>query len=281
MNMHCRRAAAIYPRIFFALLLLPSLALAQRQVVRQIPLTRSGSLPATPPSGSNAQVGPELDSAIIGNDADGGDSDGGTGIALNRSIAKGPGAPISDRGKGRAKSNPELALTIDGINHFQQRFVAGGGNQFSIEPPDQGLCAGNGFVLETVNDTLQIFDTAGNPLIAPTDLNSFYGYTPAINRAKSPLQFGPSITDPSCLFDSATQRWFHVVLTLDRASITTQTLAGSNHLDIAVSATADPTGAWNVYSLPVQDDGTQGTPDHHCVQRQGKNLIHGPCLGDY
>ena len=277
--MHCRRAAAIYPRIFFALLLLPSLALAQRQVVRQIPLTRSGSLPATPPSGSNAQVGPELDSAIIGNDADGGDSDGGTGIALNRSIAKGPGAPISDRGKGRAKSNPELALTIDGINHFQQRFVAGGGNQFSIEPPDQGLCAGNGFVMETVNDTLRIFDTSGNPVTAPTSLNDFYHYAPAIDRAH--LLFGPSITDPSCLFDTQTQRWFHVVLTLDRVSPSGSALAGTNHLDVAVSATADPTGAWNFYSVPVQDDGTQGTPDHGCVARTKTGLVHGPCLGDY
>jgi hypothetical protein len=71
-------------------------------------------------------------------------------------------------------------------------------------------------------------------------------------------------------------------LTLDRtADPTSQALSGNNHLDIAVSATADPTGAWNVYSIPVQDDGTQGTPDHHCVQTQGKILVHGPCLGDY
>ena len=263
-----------------AVMLLPSGAAAQNQTVRQVQLTRSGPLPGATPISANAMTGPELDSALAGDDSD--DSDGnGPGISINRGIAKGPGAGVRTGGSGKAKSNPELSFSLDGINHFAQRFVAGGGNQFSIEPPDQGLCVGNGFVLETVNDTLQIFDTAGNPLIAPTDLNSFYGYTPAINRAKVPLQFGPSITDPSCLFDSATQRWFHVVLTLDRAAITTQTLAGSNHLDIAVSVTADPTGAWNVYSLPVQDDGTQGTPDHHCVQRQGKNLVHGPCLGDY
>jgi hypothetical protein len=48
---------------------------------------------------------------------------------------------------------------------------------------------------------------------------------------------------------------------------------GPNHLDLAVSRTADPTGQWAIYRLPVQDDGTQGTPDHDC---EG-----GPCLGDY
>lgn len=29
----------------------------------------------------------------------------------------------------------------------------------------------------------------------------------------------------------------------------------------------------------MQDDGTQGTPDHHCTL--GTNPAHGPCLGDY
>ncbi len=272
---------ACLSRYLFAFLLFPLVVLGQTQVVRQVPLTHRGSLPATPPTSPNALDGPELDAVQVEGDADnGGDEDeGGPGIKVNRTVAKGPGSPVGHGGNGKAKSNPELTLSIDGINHFQQRFVAAGGNQFSIEPPDQGLCVGNGFVLETVNDTLRIFDTAGNPVSAPTGLNSFYGYAPAIDRTKSPLQFGPSITDPSCLFDTQTQRWFHVVLTLDRANIFTQNLSGANHLDIAVSVTADPTGDWNIYSLPVQNDGTQGTPDHHCTL--GRNPAHGPCLGDY
>ncbi len=255
---------------------------SQPQSIRQIPLARNAPFPAASAANPNATQGPEFDATFVGGDADSAGSDsGGPAIALNRTISNVQGTPMPHRGSTQAKSNPELALSIDAINHFQQRFVAGGGNQFSIEPPDQGLCVGNGFVLETVNDTLQIFDTSGNPVTGPTDLNSFYGYAPAINRAKSPLQFGPSITDPSCTFDSQTQRWFHVVLTLDRANVFTQGLSGANHLDIAVSVTADPTGAWNVYSLPVQDDGTQGTPDHHCIQIINKAPAHGPCLGDY
>jgi len=259
-------------RIAFVVALFPLVVSAQSQIVRQVPLTRSGPLPQTPPMNANAQQGPELDAGLAGNDADGSDASG-SGVSVNRTISKGAGGGVSHSGNAKAKSNPELSLSIDALNHFQQRFVAAGGNQFSIEPPDQGLCVGNGFVMETVNDVLRIFDTAGNPVSAPTALNSFYGYTPAIDRTKNPLQFGPSITDPSCTFDVQTQRWFHVVLTLDRAVITSQALSGTNHLDIAVSATADPTGAWNIYSLPVQDDGTQGTPNHNCAA--------GPCLGDY
>ena len=256
------------------------------QTVRQVPLAGVSSISGSTSETANtgAVVGPEFDSTVIGGDTDGGDA-AGPSITINGTISQGPGGAVSHPGNGKAKSNPELMLSIDALNHFEQRFVAGNANQFSIEPPDQGLCVGNGFVLETLNDVLQIFDTAGNPLTGPTDLNSFYGYAPAIDRTKNPLQFGPSITDPSCHFDTQTQRWFHVVLMLDRANIFTQSLSGANHLDLAVSATADPRGAWNIYRLPVQDDGTQGTPDHNCQQfgppPNPLPLVHGPCLGDY
>jgi hypothetical protein len=264
-----RSRLGVVLRITLAIALLPLVVSARAQSVRQVPLTRSGPLPTTPPIDANAEQGPEVDSALAGDD-DSSDANG-PGISVNRTVSKGPGSGMLHHGSGKAKSNPELSLSVDALNHFQQRFVAAGGNQFSIEPPDQGLCVGNGFVMETINDVLRIFDTAGNPVTAPTGLNSFYGYAPAINRTTG--TFGPSITDPSCTFDVQTQRWFHVVLTLDRAKATSQALSGTNHLDIAVSATADPTGAWNIYSLPVQNDGTQGTPNHQCAR--------GPCLGDY
>src|SRR5262249_9634158 len=67
-------------------------------------------------------------------------------------------------------------------------------------------------------------------------------------------------------------RFVHVVLTLDHVGLTPAT-NGNNHLDIAVSDTGDPTGSWTIYKLPVQNNGTDGTPDHHCNS--------GHCLGDY
>jgi hypothetical protein len=67
-------------------------------------------------------------------------------------------------------------------------------------------------------------------------------------------------------------RFFMVVLTLDHIG-TTANLSGANHLDIAVSDTGNPTGTWTIYKLPVQNNGTEGTPDHHCGG--------GFCLGDY
>jgi hypothetical protein len=65
-------------------------------------------------------------------------------------------------GAKKAKSNPELNLSFDGLSHFDQR-TANGGNQFAVEPAQPGLCAGNGYVLDTVQSALRVYDASGNP----------------------------------------------------------------------------------------------------------------------
>lgn len=202
---------------------------------------------------------------------------------IDRSLSKGVGKGVSVNSGKKTKSNPAFNFGFEGLNHYQQRYSRGG-NQFSIEPPDQGLCVGNGFVLEAVNDVLNIFNTSGQSVLADNtatnivggfprnvnhavDLNSFYGYPAAINRSTG--AFGPELTDPSCLYDAATQRFFLVVLTLDRVGTTSQ-LSLVNHLDIAVSQTSDPTGPWSIYKVDVTNDGTN---------TGGVNPA--PYLGDY
>ncbi len=248
-------------------------ASAQQPVTLKLQRVGTNSF-ASAPMATDSGLPDEIDATVNGGDADGNNGDS-AGIGLNRSL------PGTTTGKGRTvnskhKSNPVLDTHYQGLNFHDQRF-ANGGNQFSVEPPDQGLCAGNGFVLETVNDVLQVYDAAGNALLnggQAVDLNTFYGYPPAIVRSGPDAgQRGPSITDPSCLYDQAIGRFVHVVLTLDRVSLTNPALTGNNHLDIAVSDTGDPTGTWTIYKLPVQNNGTEGTPDHGC------NL--GFCLGDY
>ena len=250
----------------FAIFLLAA-AVSFGQTSTRIQVLKSGTGTVTSVPAADTGIGnPELDPALAGDDSD---TDLSGGSVINRSIATHTGNGPTVPGNARAKSNPQLTLSFDGLNHRAQR-LANGGNQFSIEPPDQGLCAGNGYVLETINDVLRVFDTSGNPLTGVVDLNTFYGYPAAINRSNG--HFGPEVTDPSCYFDRDTQRWFHVALTLDRVGVTSR-LAGTNHLDIAVSNTPSPLGSWTIYTLPVQNDGTQGTPNHGCA--------NGPCLGDY
>jgi hypothetical protein len=186
---------------------------------------------------------------------------------VNRSIARHRGIGEWIPGEERERFGRRLLGSFDGLTMRDQR-LANGGNQFSVEPPDQGLCVGNGYVVESVNDVIRVFDRQGRPLSGVVDLNSFYGYSAAINRTTG--EYGPSLTDPSCYYDPQVRRFFHVILTLD-TDPATGNLTGSNHLDLAVSSSDNPLGSWRIYRLPVQDDGSDGTPVHaNC-----------PCLGDY
>jgi hypothetical protein len=181
-------------------------------------------------------------------------------LGVNRTIAKHNGAARSAHGNLRTKSNPEVVQTMQGLNFFDQRF-ANGGNQFSVEPPDQALCVGNGYVVEATNDVFKVLTTAGVPVVARMDLNTFYGYPAAINRTTGAR--GPSITDPVCYFDHDTRQFYMVVLTFDTL-VATGANTGRNHLDIAVTTNGDPSGTWNIYRVASQNDGTEGTPNHGC-----------------
>lgn len=173
-----------------------------------------------------------------------------------------------------ASSNPELALSLLGLNHRNQR-LANGGNQFSLEPPDQGLCAGNGYVIEVVNSVLRVRSSStGAPLTGVQDLNTFFGYPAAINRTTGAI--GARVIDPVCLYDPDNSRFIVAITTLH--VLPNGAFTGRNTIDVAVSNTGDPTGPWTVYYIPAQNDGTEGTPDHGCTL---DGTSPGPCFQDY
>ncbi len=171
-------------------------------------------------------------------------------------------------------SNPGLALSFDGLNHRNQR-IANGGNQWSVEPPDQGLCVGNGFAVEAVNSVLRVYSTTnGAPLTGVQDLNTFFLYPAAINRSTGFM--GPDVIDPVCYYDPDNQHFIVAITTLHVKP--DGDYSGKNTIDIAVSNTADPTDTWTVYHVPAQNDGTEGTPDHGCTI---DGTTPGPCFQDY
>jgi hypothetical protein len=246
----------------------------------QVPLSGTGSAQtgAFTPSGD----GVGQDEFPTGANEPGPEPYNGT-ISLSTGAGGGPSVSSGQK----AKSNPVFKLGFEGLDHYQQRYSRGG-NQFSVEPPDQGLCAGNGYVVEVVNDVFNVYSASTGASLLPdntaanivngfprnvdnaVDLNSFYGYAPAINRTTGVR--GEFVTDPSCLFDAQTQRFFVVVLTLDPQvhGPCQGVFSCVNHLDLAVSQTSDPTGNWNIYRLDVTNDGTN---------TGGVNP--GPYLGDY
>ena len=129
-----------------------------------------------------------------------------------------------------------------GLGGIQQASTVGGAD---LEPPDQGLCAGNGYVMEFVNDAISIYDTHGDELTAPV------GSDQAFNQAPSAF-----LGDPRCYYDAPTKRWFYQEIEVG-ATTTTEFEA--------VSTTSDPTGSYTVYSWDTTDASTAGCP----------------CLGDY
>lgn len=90
-------------------------------------------------------------------------------------------APGHDGNK-LAKSNPGFTGWA-GLNFVDQR-TADGGNQFSLEPPDQALCVGNGRVLEAVNTVMAMYSTSGQTLTGNQALTPFFfpGSTRSIER---------------------------------------------------------------------------------------------------
>ncbi|MGE5225737.1 MAG: hypothetical protein ACM3OO_02570, partial [Planctomycetaceae bacterium] len=168
----------------------------------------------------------------------------------------------------------------EGLNHFDSRY-SGGGNQFSGEPPDQGLCASGTRVFEIVNSVIQVYDTSGHALISGTSffpgtepvgipLNAFFGEPPQVDRSTG--VFGPDMFDVSCRYDAATKRWFATSawLALDP---TTGAYAGPSAVFIAASDTANPLKGWTVWKLDTTNNGQNGTPDDGCSS--------GFCIGDY
>ncbi len=170
--------------------------------------------------------------------------------------------------------------SFDALNHFDSRY-SDGGNQFSGEPPDQGLCASGNREFEIVNSVVQVYTASGHALIAGTpgipgtapvglSLNEFFGVPTSFVRPDGP--FGPFVFDVSCQYDRAAKRWFVLAdwLSLDP---TTGDFSGPAGFYIAVSRTPRPLGSFDVYSVDTTNNGTNGTPNHHCSS--------GFCFGDY
>ena len=85
-----------------------------------------------------------------------------------------------------AVAGPVAGFGFNGLTQRDQR-LASAGNKFSIEPPDQGLAVGNGFVVEAVNTALRVRMASDGSVVLPTvGLNDFFGLPPEIIRSGRP-----------------------------------------------------------------------------------------------
>ena len=159
---------------------------------------------------------------------------------------------------------------FNGLTHLDQRLAGTGiytNTQFTSEPPDNTMAVSDSHIVEAVNTAIVVRDKTGAVVAGPIPANQFYNLTPAFDRVTG--LSGDFMTDPKVYFDVDTQRWFITYLQIDVDPVTGGLLSGS-HVEIAVSKSSDPTGAWYLYALDVTDDGTDGTPSHPDC----------PCFGD-
>jgi len=171
--------------------------------------------------------------------------------------------PPSPRGT-PVVSNAGAATGFNGLSHADQRLAGTGiyaNTQFSLEPPDQGLCVGHGFVIEPINDAFAVYNESGTQLTAVTALNQFYNRSPAFNRVTNVT--GDFLSDPKCYWDPVGQRFIQTILEVDApGNFNGKAPFNRTHVLIAVSLTSNPIGKWNLYSVYVSDDGLNGTPAH-------------------
>jgi hypothetical protein len=157
---------------------------------------------------------------------------------------------------GVAPADGAQVTGFNGLDHADQR-NADNGNQFSVEPPDQALAVGNGFVLESINNGFSVYDTRGKQLVAPVANNKFFGLASAFVRPTGP--FGPSLSDPRAYFDASLRRFFIVEWGQPTDPATGKALNTSFQL-VAVSQTGDPTGAYSIFSIDTTNEAVTGCP---------------------
>ncbi len=159
--------------------------------------------------------------------------------------------------------NPSSSIFgFSGLTHYDQR-NANGGNQLTLEPPNVGIASADGYVLLGVNNAVQVYTTAGTPLLpAVVSTNQLFGVSPAINRSNNNAR-GVFPTDMRIFYDVNIDRFF-VLQRVQANDVNGNTLPMSEYL-LAVSQTNDPTQTYNIYSYD-----TTNYASFQC-----------PCVNDY
>ena len=146
--------------------------------------------------------------------------------------------------------------------------VNGGMVGDDLEPPDQGLCAGAGQLLEVINLVFAVYDQNGNKISSDVSANAFFG-------VGANFIVGDFISDPRCYYDQSSQHWFITLTDIEDIGFIPGGI-GRSFVLIAVSDGPSLFGSFNLYAIDTTDDGIDGTPaDPGCLP----SAFEG-CFGD-
>jgi hypothetical protein len=134
----------------------------------------------------------------------------------------------------RAENSPSLQtpnfnLEFDGLGYGDSFFC-------NCMPPDNDGAPGTTQYVQYINTTYAVYDKSGNMVLGPLNGNSFWsGFGGACESDDS--------GDPIVRFDAAAQRWVVAQFALNTSA--------PDYECIAVSKTADATGAYYRYAFPL------------------------------
>ena len=77
-------------------------------------------------------------------------------------------------GSSTASGSAAASRTLSNFNGTSSRDSQFTNYNLEFEPPDQGLCEANGFVLEPVNSAYRIYRTNGKSIRGPFNINDLY-----------------------------------------------------------------------------------------------------------
>ena len=150
-----------------------------------------------------------------------------------------------------------LGANFDGVSSLDSQITNFG---LTFEPPDQGLCVGNGFVVEMVNSAFRVYDKHGTTLAGPTNVNAPFHD-----------DFAAFTSDPRCHYDPATNTWYAVVLFINDPGT-------ESRLDIAFNTSGDPTTDWSVFRIDTTRPDAPASFGCPCFGDQPKLGIDGSNL---
>lgn len=266
--------------------------------IRFVGHPRTTSTSSAPSSGSAVSDRDELTMIRERMQEDAEFSPAGKSVAITKNL---PTAQDLTDGDGVNPLGGLAPSGFPGLTHFDSRY-SDGGNQYSGEPADLGMCTDGYYVLELVNNAVQLFLTDGTPmydgtygnagstavLTQPVDsrdalsLNQFFGQPTYFDRNLyydpdwdfDPDTFGPNLFDVSCIYDPDSDFWFATSAKIDVDDTTGDyTERGANSVLLAATQTPQVLASWQIWEIDTTNDGQNGTPDHGCDG--------GPCFGDY
>ncbi len=167
-------------------------------------------------------------------------------FAVNRS-ALAPSAVPAVQTAGPANHGGGLAANFNGVSSLDSQVTNFGA---TFEPPDQGLCVGNGFVVEMVNSAFRIYDLHGTTLAGPTNVNAPFHE-----------DFAAFTSDPRCHYDAATNTWFASILFINDPGT-------ASSEDIAFNTSGDPRTDWSVFRIDTSDAGARASSGCPCFGDQ-------------